>query len=315
MKFASIGHLIDKNSIKQIPKDWIGKSYIVSPEIDINNTKGHLIALKLTANQIMTSNREEIRRKILDCILFSQDNFGVDLIQLGALTTSVTSGGTWVVNQKGYTGYVNHGDSYTAAIAHQTIEMAIEHYDKNSHDMTLSIVGAYGIIGEALSKLLSHSFDKTILIGPSLEKLEKLRMQLKGNIKITSHLHTNSSDVIVTATNHPKALLESKNLKNNAIIVDVAQPPNLNERLCRIRKDINRIDGGLVDFNHNIFIPSLPKGKILSCIAEVIMQAIENERKNYIGSIQLDHLNKTKKWGEKYGFTLNELTNFGLPVS
>jgi hypothetical protein len=55
----------------------------------------------------------------------------------------------------------------------------------------------------------------------------------------------------------------------------------------------------------------MPKGKIFACIAEVIMQACENHKKNHVGSIDLTHLETTKKWGEKYDFGLKELTNFG----
>ena len=46
-------------------------------------------------------------------------------------------------------------------------------------------------------------------------------------------------------------------------------------------------------------------------LAEVIMQAMENERENHVGSIDFNHLRKTEKWAKKYGYTLNELTNFG----
>jgi len=48
MKFATIGHLIDEKTIDLMPKPWIGKKYIVSPEMDIKDTKGHLIILKKT---------------------------------------------------------------------------------------------------------------------------------------------------------------------------------------------------------------------------------------------------------------------------
>jgi hypothetical protein len=58
----------------------------------------------------------------------------------------------------------------------------------------------------------------------------------------------------------------------------------------------------------------MPPGKLFACIVEVIMQAMENDRKNHVGSIDLNHLKKTEQWGEKYGFTLNELTNFGEPI-
>jgi predicted amino acid dehydrogenase len=61
-------------------------------------------------------------------------------------------------------------------------------------------------------------------------------------------------------------------------------------------------------------VPGMPLGKLFACIVEIIMQTIENERKNHVGSIDLEHLKKTEEWGEKYGFTLRELTNFGIPI-
>jgi hypothetical protein len=55
----------------------------------------------------------------------------------------------------------------------------------------------------------------------------------------------------------------------------------------------------------------MPAGKNFACIVEVIMQTLENERENHVGSIDLNHLRMTEKWAKKYGYTLNELTNFG----
>ena len=95
--------------------------------------------------------------------------------------------------------------------------------------------------------------------------------------------------------------------------MDVSQPPNLSYDICKKRSDIFRIDGGFVDLpkDFRYQIPGIPKGKIFSCVAEVIMQAMENEKEDHVGSIDLNHLEKTERWGEKYNLTLKELTNFG----
>ena len=66
--------------------------------------------------------REIVRKYILDAALFLQKEFNVDIIQLGALTTSVTDGGVWITKQNEYKGYVNHGDSYTAAVTCQAVK-------------------------------------------------------------------------------------------------------------------------------------------------------------------------------------------------
>jgi len=311
MKFATIGHFLDEKNTDQFPESWIHGNLIVSPELNVHGIKGYITGLTLTARQMMELSRETVRKHILDAALFLQNELGVDVIQLGALTTSVTDGGVWVVKQRKYRGYVNHGDSYTAAVTCQATLKALTLFQKNPSDQVLAIIGAYGVIGEAVSKILVPQFRHAILIGRRQEKFKKLEENVEGDFETTVELKTNEADIIVTATSHPTALLQSEHLKKNAIVVDVSQPPNLSSVICKQRSDVCRIDGGLVDFPIKIIIPGMPKGKNFACFVEVIMQALENERENHVGSINLTHLRKTEKWAEKYGFTLNELTNFG----
>jgi predicted amino acid dehydrogenase len=314
MKFATIGHFLDEKNFKQFPESWVHGNLIVSPEINVHGTKGYITGLTLTARQMMEFPREIVRKHILDAALFLQDEFGVDIIQLGALTTSVTDGGVWVAKQKEYKGYVNHGDSYTAAVTCQATLKAMKHFQKNPSDHILAIIGAYGVIGEAISKILVPQFQHTILIGRIQEKFKELEKYLTGNFETTIELKTKKAAVIVTATSHPDALLHSVHLGRGTIVVDVSQPPNLSNEVCQQRPDMHRIDGGLVDFPIEIIIPGMPIGKNFACIVEVIMQALEDERENHVGSIDLNHLQKTEKWAKKYGFTLNELTNFGKSI-
>lgn len=312
MKFATVSHLMNEENLKFIPRSWFQGNLIVSPELNISGTLGHVIALKMYPKQLLSYQRENIRQMILDAVIFAQEKLDVELFQLGALTTSVTDGGEWLIKQKEFSTFVTHGDSYTASVACQTVIKALERYNK-SFDTTLAIVGAYGIIGEAVSKILVPKFKHTFLIGPREEKLKNLADKLDGDFQTTSELETKTADVIVTATSHPEALIKPNHLKKNAIVIDVSQPPNLTFDVCKKRPDIVRIDGGYVDFpiNYPIPIPGLPPGKNYACIAEVIMQAIEDERKNHVGTIDIDYLEKTEEWGKKYGFLLNELTNFG----
>lgn len=316
MKFATLGHLMYETDIEQIPKEWIHNNWIYSPEIDLDGTKGRITGLKLTAKQIMSLPVEKIRNHILDLGLFLQNELKIDLIQLGALTTSVTDGGRWLVEQSDYAGFVNHGDSYTSAVTCQNVFKALKFFDKNPSDVTLAVVGAYGIIGEAVSKILVPNFNYSILIGRKKNKLKELEEKVDGSFETTTQLKTKKADVIITATSHPTALLTSNHLNQNVIVVDVSQPPNLSMEVCQKRPDICRIDGGFVDLpiKYPFQIPRIPTGKIFSCVAEVIMQTMENERENHIGSIDMEHLQKIEKWAAKYGFTLNELTNFGKTI-
>ena len=145
-------------------------------------------------------------------------------------------------------------------------------------------------------------------------KFKELEENLDGDFESTIEMKTKEADVIVTATSHPYALLRSEHLGRDAIVVDVSQPPNLSYQVCQQRPDVHRIDGGLVDFPVSIVIPGMPPGKNFACIAEVIMQAMEEEKKNHVGSIDLQYLRTTEQWGEKYGFILRELTNYGMVI-
>jgi fatty aldehyde-generating acyl-ACP reductase len=311
MRFATIGHLRDEQDIQQFPKSWVQGNLVVSPELDVRGTKGYITGLTLTARQMMELPREVVRNHILDAALLVQQKYDVDVIQLGALTTSVTDGGVWMTQQKKYRGFVNHGDSYTAAVTCQTVLKALQFFQKKPTNNVIAIVGAYGVIGEAVSKILVPQFQQAILIGRRKEKFRELEETLEGDFESTIEMKTKEADVIVTATSHPDALLHSEHLGRDAIVVDVSQPPNLSYQVCQQRPDVHRVDGGFVDFPVPIVIPGMPPGKNFACIAEVIMQAMEDERQHHVGSIDLQYLRITEQWAKKYGFVLRELTNFG----
>ena len=315
MKFATLAHFGDEH-IDLLSDEWKVGEFVVSPEYNIKGTRGYALAIRYSPIEMMNLPREKIRNSILKASIFAQDTLGVNLIQLGALTTSVTEGGLWLLDKKEYNGYLNHGDSYTAAVTCQSVEKILNELSIDPLESNLAILGSYGIIGEAVSKILVPKFKFSKLIGRRPEKLKELSKNLNGNFETTLELDTKSSDVIITATNHPSALLNEKHLKKNAIVIDVSQPPNLSYDVCKKRLDVIRIDGGYVDFpkNCHISLPGIPKGKMFSCIVEVIMQAIENEKKNHLGSIDLNHLQKTVEWGIKYNFKLNELTSFGKVI-
>lgn len=313
MKFASIGPLIEDLKFKQFPKEWIHGNLAISPEIPIYHTSGHMVGMNISPEKMLQKPREQIQQDIIDAAAYLGQTFNIDIIQLGGFTTSVTNGGKSFLHQNIYKGYVTHGDSYTAAVTYEAVEKVMDIKELDPSDLTCAIIGAYGIIGEALTKLLIPRFQKTILIGRRTEKLDQLTSQLNAddNFQTTTELKTNTADIVVTATNHPTALLTSNHLKQNACVIDVSQPPNLALDVCRKRPDIFRVDGGYVNFPFKTHIPFMEQGKIFACIAEGIMQALETHKNHRVGSIDLEYLRTTRKWAEKYQFTLKNLTNFG----
>jgi len=124
------------------------------------------------------------------------------------------------------------------------------------------------------------------------------------------------SDIVIAATSYPGSLIRSGHLKKGAIVYDIAQPINLSPAVCLERPDILRIDGCYTKIpNIDLKIEmGPPSGTTFSCLAETIMQTLEDEDGHHVGEIDIVHVEKTIVWKKKYGFEHAEFTNFGNPV-
>ena len=284
----------------------------------IHNQKkaeGYLIAVLLTAEQIMTLPSEFVRNRILKAVLYLQ-SLNVNVIGLGGLIKSVTHGGRWLVKKSEVIASITHGDTYSVVIAEEGVDKLIAL--KNLKNPFVAVVGAYGMIGSALSKILSRKY-RLLLVGKNQSKLFKLSKQIFPglNCKISTNLSDiKEADLIVTVTNHPKSLLFPEHLKKNAVVYDVAQPMNLSSEVLQKRPDILRVDGCYVNIpNIDLrFDMGPPPGKTFACLAETILQALEGEIGHHIGEIDLDYLEKMKEIGKKYNFNHADFTCFSKPI-
>ncbi|MCX7795723.1 MAG: aminotransferase class III-fold pyridoxal phosphate-dependent enzyme [bacterium] len=172
-------------------------------------------------------------------------------------------------------------------------------------------------IGEYLSTLILPSYDDT----DSWEKILSL-LEKEGYITITTNLLSavSSSDIIVTATNSPRELIEPSYIKFGAIICDISRPPNVSPLIKELRPDVLVIDGGVVE------IPGKPslgwyfgfeRGLAYACMAETMMLALE---KNYtdmsLGSdLTIEGINYFRELAKKHGFKVSQLRSFDRPIS
>lgn len=162
---------------------------------------------------------------------------------------------------------------------------------------------------------------------PSIEDLDSWEKILdllvdKGYIEITTDLSlaVSNSDIIVTATNSPKELIDPKKVKFGAIICDISRPPNVSPSIRELRPDVLVIDGGIVE------VPGRPslgwyfgfeKGLVYACMAETMMLALE---KNYsdmsLGSdLTIEGINYFRELAQKHGFKISQLRSFDRPIT
>jgi len=283
-----------------------------------NKTEGFLVAVPLTARQMLGLPLEFVRKRILEAALFAQNKLGAELIGLGALISSMTRKGIWLSKRAEIEVPVTHGDSYAVGV---TIE-AIEKITSLVGNSVIGIVGAYGLIGSALARLLHKKSLELVLVGRNEVKLKRLEKELK---KINSQnrpviskwiVDINKADIVITTTNASDAILKPEYLKPNAIIYDIAQPRNVSFQLLKERPDVIYIDGGLANINGiNLgFKMGTPQGATFSCLAETILQALEDDKESHVGEISLGFVKEVRYRAEKYGFSHAEFTCFGKPI-
>lgn len=333
MKVAILGHLLTKKEYRSIfpfgkylplgLMEWIinilpdkKKFMLISRFNILDQAEGCVVGIALTSEQVMKWDKERVRRIILDALLYAQNELGCELAMLGALTAPATGAGLWLREQPELKMNITTGNTYTAAVAIEGAEKAMDLAQLKNPRM--AIVGAAGVIGEAIVKYFNDKDFDLILVERGMDRFEKLRPQLKGDKYILTDKLGDivKADIIITATSHPEALIVPEFLKQNAIVVDVAEPSDVVDDIEEKRPDVISIDGGRVkwervDIKFNL---GLVKNVGFACITEGMMQALENDRQDYIGSVDMDHLKETIEWGRKWGFPIADFTCFNKDI-
>lgn len=315
---------LPRKMVDAVVKRLSGRAgYTVCSKFNVfGRVEGYLIAVLLTGEQMMTLPPKFVRKRILDAVLFAQNQLKVEVVGLGALTPSFTNKGQWITRHAEVRVNVTHGDSYTVAVALEGIERIIDLRHFQRRETQIAIVGAYGLIGKTLSMFLSKEGYRLILIGRSRAKLERVRQEIKDSgsnsdtFISTDLMSAYDADIVVTATSHPGSLIRSEHLKRNAVVYGLSQPANISQDLLRVRPDMIKIDGGYARIdNINLgFEMGPPSGVTFACLTETIMQTLKGESNHHVGEIELSYVERTKKWAKEYGFSHAPFSCFDIPL-
>lgn len=283
--------------------------------------EGYLLICPLTANQLI-NNRKLGKQKIKETISLAE-KLGVKIIGIGALTPSITRGGLDLIDEIKVT--LTHGRTLTVGMSLVGIKKIAEIKNIDLKKETLAIIGATGIIGEALLKLLIEEGGRNfILISNNEEKLSQLKKEITKThpdccLETSSHIHSIiNAKIVAVATSSPKVLIHSEDLQPGAIVYDISQPQNTSPELLSMRKDILVIDGALVstpgiDYHFDF---GLPPETTFACLAETMLLAAEKKyQEHLVGKVQLERVKEMLKLAEKYNFTHAPFQSFGKLIS
>lgn len=248
--------------------------------IQDKEVRGIIIAVPLTSRQ-MLNNRGLALNHIQRAVSLAE-KFNVSAIGLGAMTASLSHGGTKLSPQKAR---ITTGRLFTAMTVASMARRGVEALGYDPKNIRVGIVGAAGSIGSASAQLLARagytSFTLVDLSSNS-SKLEEIVQTLKKIQPAVQVSCTESVDaitghkLIITATSKDGALITDKHALPGVIVVDDAQPPDTEKSLC-LEGDVLVLSGGAVEapsVSVPFYMGMSDPNSIYSCMAEVLLLSL-----------------------------------------
>ncbi|MFW5981773.1 MAG: shikimate dehydrogenase [Halanaerobiaceae bacterium] len=281
--------------------------------------EGFFIGVTLTSKQMLTLPDDKVISKIIKAGKMAEE-MGAEIVGLGAFTSVVGDKGISIAKELDIP--VTTGNSYTVATAIEGTRLAAKKMGYDLKKESLTVIGATGSIGRAVSIIMSNYVKRIILLARDKKKLKKLAHELEVlnpdiKIIISNDIQeaVSHSKIIVSASGAAKSLLEPSVLLPGAIVCDVARPRDVAVKVGQARNDILVIEGGIVEvpgpvnFNFNF---GYPPGTAYACMAETMMLTLEKRFEDYsLGPvIEVEKVNETIDMAKRNGFSLAGLRSF-----
>ncbi len=278
-------------------------------DIHGNDVVGYIISIPMTARR-MLKERGRAVRQIRIATLFARF-LGANIVGLGALTSSLTHGGKKLLDIDNIT--ITTGHAYTGFNVTKNIFQIREQYDISLHESIVGIVGAAGSIGGISAKILARAGVKKLILIDLERKLGKVKSLVRSINSSKSIKILTSADLmmlrdchfIITATNAPGALVKSEHVSSGTIIVDDAQPSDIDIPVFE-RDDVAVLEAGAVHtpgIRSNFDIGLQNKEENYCCMAEVLILAFQNyEGDSMVGQVTLKQVDNIGRLGNMLGF-------------
>lgn len=277
---------------------------------------GYVISIPMAAD-LMLKERERALLQIRRAVMLAR-NRGAKIVGLGALTSSLTRGGLALTDIEGVA--ITTGHAFTGHTVSQTMLAYMRLCDVAPHTATVTIVGAAGSIGSTTALLLHEAGVRSFVLVDLARKhdrvhaLEKQLAQL-GDVScvVTDDISVVSSSVwIVTATNTPEALIRREQVTPGTVIVDDAQPSDVDEALFHVRDVLVASAGAVLTpgIRSNFPMGLMGPEENYCCLAEVLLLAHDKRDTHFVlERATLDHVHQVAAAGKELGFTVAPFQN------
>ena len=287
--------------------------------------RGWFVACPYTPARMLELPEKTVYRKIIQTGRLAE-KLGAGVLGLGAFTSVVGDAGLTVSQHLSIP--VTTGDSYTVAVAVDSVREAARVMTIPLATATAAVVGATGAIGSVAAELIGREVPRLWLIGrpQRAAALEALRERIRGNSRRTEvHIATEmtplaQADLILAVTSAVGSVIEPRHLKPGAVVCDVARPRDVSAQVAALRDDVLVIDGGMVTVPGDVdfhFDFGFPPGMAYACMAETMALALEGRYESYtLGKhITVEQVETIAAIASRHGFRLGGFRSFERAVT
>lgn len=335
-RLAFLTHLINENHLRKFDpvfenmsaKDCRKFIYEYGPHIKMLNyheqiiegVNGNKIQLTLYGSVLPSEFFENSLRlndlkalKIVQDIVNQIQSSGSQLTGLGQYTSIVTEGGTLL--STGGLG-ITTGNSLTAAYAIEGIHQALAQRGQSLADLKVAIIGATGNVCNIMAQIIADEAQELHLFyanETAQEHILKNSLISKQQIKCFHEVDAvKECDVVLIGTNTAKTIIYPQHLKENAIVLDISVPTNIDRSVFKERSDVQCFMGGLakMPMQQSLDLKSFPtpKGEVFACMAETMALGLNNRFAHYsMGPLTKKQVLESKQLAELAGFTVGSL--------
>lgn len=324
-KFPPLGTILPLSVInwacQYFPPQYISEITGISSKETGEEVRGWFVAAPYTPQALHDLPLEKVYAKIVDTINLAESK-GAKIMGLGAHIAVVGDAGVTISQRVNIP--VTTGNSYTVAVAVDSIIEAANIMDITMTESTVAIVGATGSIGKACARVFSNLCAKLILVGRDGTKTNQVREICEGRAEILATSDINAiyeADIVLTVSSAIDAIIKPAHLKPGSVVLDVARPRDVSPAVARERDDVLVIEGGMVEVpgaNANFnFDFGFPPKKAFACMVETIALAMEGRYENFtLGrEISPEQVRTMREICNRHGFKLSGFRAFEHAVT
>lgn len=242
---------------------------------------------------------------------------GAKILGLGGLTSPATGAGHRLIRQLPSGVTLTNGNAYTAAVACANVVEACGRLGL-TRPPRVGIVGCTGSVGTPATYLLNELGLPLLLVGRSLQRLEQKFVNISNAEFSTDLRDLRTADVILLLTSDPSALLRTAHVKPGSIVIDCAQPANVEEEDFAAFESLGIpiCEGGIVripKYSCSADLGFFNPKDTFACLAETYLFARYGIAQHSTGAPPVDLARRLWQLAQRDGIEVRPLPNLVRP--